>query len=246
MFEQSMLANKVGRSPWAFLASMVLQCAAVGTLILVPLMYMEAAPPAVTILSHGLEVPPGPRPQQPAPERRPAAAERRSSLLPHTVVLTPRFIPATIDTRPDPTVALPEISSTAAWLVPGGTGADRGIPGGLGNASVTPPPPPPVKLPSPTTRVNVGGDVQQAKLINAVRPQFPPLARQARISGAVRLAAVISEVGAIEELRVVAGHPLLVQAAVDAVRQWRYRPTLLNGQPVKVETTIEVNFTLQQ
>ena len=86
--------------------------------------------------------------------------------------------------------------------------------------------------------------MQAAKLVNQVTPVYPPLARQARISGIVRLEAVIGRDGRIKSLHVAAGHPLLVQAALEAVRQWVYQPTLLNGEPVEVLTQIEVNFKL--
>lgn len=77
-------------------------------------------------------------------------------------------------------------------------------------------------------------------------PLYPPLAKTARVQGAVEFTAVISKEGVIENLRLVRGHPLLAQAAQEAVLQWRYRPTLLNGQPVEVVTDIIVNFTLSQ
>ena len=102
-------------------------------------------------------------------------------------------------------------------------------------------PPPPKEGPK---RIRVGGNVQSAKLLNQVRPSYPPLAKQARISGTVRLHAVIAKDGSVVQLEVVSGHPLLVQAALDAVRQWRYQATTLNGDPVEVDTIIEVVFTL--
>ena len=85
-----------------------------------------------------------------------------------------------------------------------------------------------------------------AMAISRPNPIYPPLAKQARIQGMVRLEAEISKQGTIESLRVVSGHPLLVQAALDAVKQWRYKPTILNNEPVAVATTIDVNFTLSQ
>ena len=88
--------------------------------------------------------------------------------------------------------------------------------------------------------------VQAAKLIRQVKPVYPQLAKNARISGTVRLVAIIGKGGAIENLQVSAGHPLLVPAAVEAVKQWLYQPTLLSGEPVDVITQIEVNFTLSQ
>jgi protein TonB len=108
------------------------------------------------------------------------------------------------------------------------------------------PPPPPVKVEKPVTpqRIRVGGNVQQANLIRKVTPLYPPLAKQARIQGVVRFTAIIGKDGSIQNLTLVSGHPLLVEAAKQAVSQWQYKPTLLNGEPVEVVTTIEVNFTL--
>ena len=124
--------------------------------------------------------------------------------------------------------------------VPGGQmgGVIGGVIGGVGGA---PPPPKPSQ-----TRIRQGGAVTAASLVNRVQPNYPPLARQTRISGTVRLHAIISKSGSVESLEVMSGHPLLVQAALDAVRQWRYRPTTLNGEPVEVDTTIDVIFSLNQ
>jgi protein TonB len=104
----------------------------------------------------------------------------------------------------------------------------------------------PVQTPKPVDRVRLGGDVLAAKIIHRVLPQYPPLARQARIAGVVQLVGVIDREGTVTSLQVLSGHPLLVKAALDAVRQWRYRPTLLNGQPVEVTAPITVHFTLSQ
>ena len=90
----------------------------------------------------------------------------------------------------------------------------------------------------------VGGQVQHARLIKQTKPIYPPLARQAHIQGIVRLEAIIAKDGTIQRLRAATGHPMLVQAALDAVRRWRYQPTYLNGQPVEVATTLDVHFTL--
>jgi protein TonB len=109
---------------------------------------------------------------------------------------------------------------------------------------VAPPPPPPAPV-LKTERIRRGGVVQAANLIHQVSPIYPRLAQQARAQGVVVLAAVISKEGTVDSLRVVSGHPLLNQAALDAVKQWLYRPTMLNGDPVEVETTITVTFTLQ-
>jgi protein TonB len=95
-------------------------------------------------------------------------------------------------------------------------------------------------------RVRVGGNVQSANLIKKVTPLYPPLAKQARISGTVRFTALIGADGTIEALQLVSGHPLLVPSAQEAVRQWQYKPTLLNGSAVEVITQIDVNYTLSE
>ena len=134
--------------------------------------------------------------------------------------------------------------------VPGGVagGVLGGIIGGLPSAAPPPPPPPVKEAPKPVTpqRIRVGGNVSAANLIRGPKPTYPPLAKQARIQGVVKLNAVIGKDGTIQNLTVVSGHPLLVQAALEAVKQWLYKPTLLNGEPVEVITTIDVNFTLSQ
>src|SRR2546427_304668 len=104
---------------------------------------------------------------------------------------------------------------------------------------IAPPPPPPQPPPAPA-------HVPPATLLPQVEPVYPPLAKQARIQGVVVLEAEISKEGTIDNLKVVTGHPLLIQSAIDAVKQWRYKPTLLNGEPVPVVTTITVNFAFSQ
>jgi protein TonB len=128
---------------------------------------------------------------------------------------------------------------------PPGTGVFGGVDsllGGLGDSATGAPPPPPP--PPQITRTKVGGQVQEAKILARPNPVYPPLARQARIQGKVQLHAIIDKGGRVSELQVVSGHPLLVKAALDAVQNWRYQPTILNGQPVEVDTTIDVNFVL--
>ncbi len=110
---------------------------------------------------------------------------------------------------------------------------------------------PPATIPTkpdivkPENPVRVGGDVQSAKLIKQVLPVYPRAASQFRISGTVHLLGIIAKDGTIQRLQVLSGHPLLRQAALDAVSQWVYRPTVLNGQPVEVEAPIDVIFTLR-
>ena len=98
--------------------------------------------------------------------------------------------------------------------------------------------------PPPGMRFKTGDKVTAAKLVKRVNPVYPPLARQTRISGTVKFHVIIAKDGSVQQLEVLSGHPLLVQSAIDAVRQWKYQPTLLNGEPVEVDTTIDVIFAL--
>jgi protein TonB len=145
---------------------------------------------------------------------------------------------------------LPPAMAGGVSGVPGGIpgGTPGGVLAGLGGGLPPPPPPPPVTVVKPknTEPLRVGGNVIAANLIKKVTPAYPPLAKQARIQGTVRFNAVIGKDGAIQNLTLVSGHPLLVPSATEAVKQWIYKPTLLNGEPVDVITQIDVNFTLSQ
>jgi protein TonB len=122
-------------------------------------------------------------------------------------------------------------------------GVMGGVIGGVLTAAAPPPPPPKPQAPK---RIRVGGQVESARLIFQPKPDYPPLAKMARIQGTVRLDAIISKDGTIQDLKVISGHPLLVKAALDAVGRWRYQPTMLNGDAVEVATEIDVNFTLSE
>jgi TonB family protein len=97
----------------------------------------------------------------------------------------------------------------------------------------------------PPKRIRVGGAVQRALLAHQVAPKYPSEAKEAHVQGTVRLQAIIGTDGTVKELKVLSGHPALVQSALDTVRQWRYQPTLLNGEPVEVETTVDVIYSLE-
>ena len=131
------------------------------------------------------------------------------------------------------------------------TGVVGGVPGGIPGGSMggvigsvlssTPVAVPKIATP---TRIRVSSGVQSGLLVRRVNPTYPPLARQARIQGVVLLQAEISKEGNIVNLQLISGHPMLAPAAIDAVKQWKYKPYLLNGEPVEVETQVQVNFTL--
>ena len=239
MFADSLLEStwaQTSRRGWTTLASFALQALAVGGLLLLPLTYTEGLP-KLKLLTGSLPVPaPAPPPQGP---RQPVAHN------PHTqsnmvdgIVVAPPTIPGQIASIHDEAPLAP-ISGSDLGVI-GSTGDPRahGILGSIGKAPVTvAPPPPPNRLPRPSS-------MMQGYLVHRVEPPYPQLARAARIQGQVRLQAIISRDGRIENLQVLSGHPMLVQAALDAVRQWRYRPYMLNGDAVEVETQVTVNFVL--
>ncbi len=144
-----------------------------------------------------------------------------------------------------PAPGLPAVVGSVPGGLPGG---DSSITGLIRATTVTAPAPPVVNTPKPTTpqRVQVGGSVIAASLIKRVVPQYPALARQARVQGTVRFTAIISRDGTIQNLQLISGHPLLVPAARDAIAQWVYKPTILNTEPVEVITQIEFTFVLSQ
>jgi protein TonB len=171
-------------------------------------------------------------------------------------LMAPKVIPKEVATikeeeLPPPTSGVSGVVGGVPGGVAGGTmgGVLGGIIGSVPTAAPPPPPPPPAKKeekPATPQRIKIGGAVQQAKLVRQPHPVYPPLAKQARISGVVKLSAIISKDGTIQKLEVISGHPLLVPSALEAVKQWVYQPTLLNGEPVEVITQIDVNFTLSQ
>jgi periplasmic protein TonB len=130
-----------------------------------------------------------------------------------------------------------------------------GVPGGVAGsagADVPPPPPPPAPTPKPTVeatpvpkQINVSGGVLQGSAIRKVQPPYPPIAKAARAAGAVQVQVTIGEDGRVIDAAVVSGHPLLRDAALQAARQWQFKPTELSGTPVKVQGVLTFNFTLQ-
>ncbi len=143
-----------------------------------------------------------------------------------------------------------DITSTSPVGVVGGSGGGGGGTGGgapvVTDTGPPPPPPPPAPKPSPPKRTTpVSGGVLTGKAISKPQPGYPPIAKAARASGAVVVQITVDESGRVVSASAVSGHPLLQQAAVNAVRNWRFSPTMLSGQPVKVTGTVTVNFTLQ-
>lgn len=246
MFQQTFVSSKQGRKAWHVVASFLGQILVIFVLILIPLIYTDALPRAQ--LTSFLIAPPPPPPPPPPPQT-PKLAKAIPRQFDRNKLMAPKEIPRQIASITEP--ELPPPSSDGVLGSVSATVSNR--PGDalaiFGNAPAAAAPPPPVKdapKAANPTRIPVGGKVQQANLIRKVQPLYPPLARQARIQGVVHFTAIIGRDGAIQNLQLIDGHPLLVEAARQAVSQWRYKPTLLNSEPVEVVTQIDVNFTLTQ
>jgi protein TonB len=250
MFEQTFVEGKT-KTTWTVLTAFIAQTALMIIAVILPMIYFDVLPK--TQLTSFLVAPPPPPPPPPPPAA--PTAVKIVKVIPRQFdagrLMAPKSVPKEIATireeeLPPAASGVGGVMGGIAGGVAGGTpgGVLGGIIGSVPNAAPPPPPPPPVK--AAPKRITIGGNVQQAKLVRQPKPVYPPLAKQARISGVVHLAAVISKDGTIQDLKVISGHPLLIPSALEAVKQWVYQPTLLNGEPVEVSTQIDVNFTLSQ
>jgi len=237
LVESSVVRKKTNKS-WTIILSTIVQAMVLIVLILIPLIYTQALPKAM--LTTLLIAPPPPPPPPPPPTEAPKVVKPVARLIQQGKLMQPRAIPKQVEVFKE--AELPPEAPVAGGVL---GGVDSGLLGGLGaGPAVAAPPPPPPPPPKQTQRIKLGGQVVAAKLVAQPQPVYPPLARQARIQGNVVLHAIIDKDGRVGELQVISGHPLLVQSALEAVKNWRYQPTQLNGDPVEVDTTITVSFVL--
>jgi protein TonB len=203
-------------------------------LILIPLLHPEALPRQfVSILMEAPPAPRNPEPQKPQQARTSTAQSNMEG----THLLAPPRIPPFIDF-----VGKPEAPPSGPVGIWEADNAGPGVPGGVFPGPAVHP----VVRPESKGPMRVSSGVEDALLIRKTLPIYPPIGREMRVEGTVVLAATISKTGTIENLRVASGPPVLRQAAIDAVQTWLYRPYLLDGEPVEVETTINVIFTLSR
>jgi periplasmic protein TonB len=219
---------------WITLASFTVQTLAVATLLVLPLLHTEGLPRMHSVVEPILSPP---RAAASSEIRRPTNQPNHSAVAALIVMRsTSREIKLMTAQKPEPPVDVNRIG------VPGGTSnrwSENPIINSIANSASNFALPP-----APTRQAPRVSRMMEGNLILRVQPLYPPLARQARIQGQVILRAVISRDGVIGNLQLLSGHPMLVQAAIDAVKQWRYRPYSLNGEPVEVETQVTVNFVL--
>ncbi|MGA3089390.1 MAG: TonB family protein [Terriglobales bacterium] len=242
MFEDSLIesGNKLKtRRLSTTIISFMLQVGLICVLILIPLIYTDALPK--TQLMTFLVAPPPPPPPPPPPAAAPVRVVKMVSEVINGQLRAPTKIPEKVQMIKEEE-APPDLG---AGGVPGGVpgGIPGGAPGGVMGSVLSSVPTAAPKIAIPQ-RVRVSQGVSTGLLIRKVQPSYPPLAKQARIQGQVVLQAEISKDGTIQNLQLISGHPMLAPAAIEAVKQWRYKPYLLNGEPVAVETQVVVNFSL--
>jgi periplasmic protein TonB len=238
LFADSLVSSRPERARrgWSALTSFTLQALVVMALLLLSI-FRPTGSPALRQISTPISLG-EPRPLAPAGPMRRGTLTAPTS--PGVIVFRqPSQIPSVISNAGDENA--PTMPATGPYVSGPGGGGDRNGVSGLFNEGTRPLP---VTPPKPAVMHIRLSHIDEGSLIRKVQPTYPPLAKSARIQGEVVLQAMISKQGTIENLHLLSGHPMLTAAAIDAVRQWRYRPYILNGEPVEVETQITVNFSL--
>jgi protein TonB len=253
MFEYSLVPDGKAR-PMPIVVACLSEALLIGTVALVPLLFVQSLPEralfnALTLVAVPSAPPPPPPPMIATARPKVAAVPRKFN--PEALV-SPVVVPKEVAIINEaPVIEMDAVQGGVPGGIPGMTGAGGGN-GIFSHAlSTAPPPPPPaVKIatapppPAPVKQIVVGGDVEAAMLLQRIPPVYPKLALEAHIRGSVILKAVIGTDGRIKDLTAMSGHPMLVEAAIKAVRGWVYKPTILDGAPAEVKTTIEVRFNL--
>ena len=232
IFRESLIASGKShrRNPWATVGALGFQLLVLLTLVVASLYRTIPLPKTETLTM--LYLPPLAAGGNPTKFQAPKPVSRYN---PTSTGITPP-VHNTQEAPPSP------VGTTGGML--------EGVPGGVFGEMLNSAPSVPVLAksaePTPIKRIRVASRVAEANLIHDVAPQYPPEAGRARVEGTVVLMAVIGKDGSVQDVRVESGLPILAQAAVDAVKQWRYRPYLLNGEPVEVDSRITINFTLSR
>jgi len=234
------------RRKWSAFSSLILQSLMLAGLLIVPLLFTDALPKA-QLLTFLVAPPPPPPPPAPAAAAPVRVIRRVESDMTDGRLRTPTRIPQKVQMIREEE-APPQISGGVIGGVEGGIpgGQMGGVIGGIISSTSALSSIPKLVNPVMPKRVRISSGVVTGMLVTKIEPTYPAIARAARVQGDVVLSAVISKQGTIENLQVESGHPLLVKAALDAVRQWRYRPYFVSGEAVEVETKVVVTFRFSQ
>jgi periplasmic protein TonB len=243
MFSDCLLdetAHEVKRKTFSTVGSFIFQCILLAFMALLPLMFTEALPKA-QLLTFLIAPPPPPPPPPPAAPM--VKVVRETDVLNNGTLRTPSRIPQKVEMIKEEEAPPPAPTGGVVGGIPGGIpgGQLGGVIGGIISSTSMATVP---KL-EPVKRIRVSQGVTQGLLVRKIQPPYPTIALAARITGVVELKAVIGKDGNIKELQALSGPPLLIPAAIDAVKQWHYRPYLLNGEAVEVETSVTVTFRFE-
>jgi protein TonB len=252
LFDYSFIPDTPGRRPLMAVIASLIEVVLVAAIIIIPLFFEATL--HVRGLMNALILAPIPTaplaPAAPVVAKRPRTAPTSRTFDPK-VLVSPTVVPTEVAVINDAPAAPEIVPGGVVGGIPGLPVAPAATPLMNVPAFVPPPPlkivvapPPPPPPPAVPERITVGGNVQAALLLKQEEPPYPPLARKGRIQGRVRMQAIIGTDGRIKDLTVLSGPPLLVEAAVNAVRHWVYRPTVLNHNPVEVNTEIIMRFEL--
>ncbi len=237
MFEQSLVesGNRARtKKPMTIFLSFAIQAVVLFVLVIIPLIYYEVLP--ATAMSAFLTAPPPPPPPPPPPQVV-KVVKQIPSQMQNNQLMAPKVIPKKVVMIKESAPPPPPVAGVVGSVDTGSSGP--GLPGGvIGGVGMAPPPPPPAA----PQKIVVGGDVQSGKCLYCPQPQYPAIALAAHVTGSVILQATISKDGRVAQLQLLSGNPMLAGPTMQTVREWRYRPTLLNGVPVEVATEITVNF----
>lgn len=242
MFEQALLQTPTGRRPWTFFAATSFEVLALVVVLLVPLFYIAPLSPPSPPAAIRFSVP------LPHVELVPVGkitSQRNAPrvFMPHAFtapIRIPKGVPAIHEAAPD--IGFAGISEPGALS----SSSLPGVIGATATDGAAPRPPIEIKQSERQAPMRVGGKVQEAKIIKRVLPRYPEIAIRTRMFGKVHLIATIGKDGTVKTLKIIDGPAFLVSAAVEAVKQWTYKPTLLNGEPVEVIAPVEINFILSQ
>jgi protein TonB len=236
MFERIEVASP--SRPWTTAVAFAVNSTALLLAILLPMLKPDQLP----ALNFRVLTPPYNAPRlEPMNEARPQQAQSATASLNDTAFRAPSRIPIGVHNPPDN-----QPSGQPGPYIPGASFGDPNLFTGMSILTTSNPPPIPATVKPPRPQMLIISHLDEGMLIRRVQPLYPHVAVITHVQGKVVLSALISTRGEIEGLRVISGSPLLAQAALDAVRQWRYRPYMLNGSPIAVQTEVTVNFSLQQ
>jgi periplasmic protein TonB len=238
LFREIESGAKLGRNPLAGTGALALQCLLLLAVVVIPLFHTDPLPKRETLTMLYLQ----------PPAAAGNATKLRAPTPPSPSILTPTSTGILAPVHKTQEAPPPPVGTTGGVVggVPDGVvgGVSGGVFSEMLNSAPSVPVPAKSPMPTPVKRIRVASRVVEANLIHDVPPQYPPEAGRARLEGAVVLMAVIGQDGSVKDVRVESGLPMLAQAAIDAVKQWRYKPYLIDGEPVEVDSRITINFTL--